>query len=158
MEKIKKYHCYLVEITGGEPLIQQNVHPLMSELCDRDYEVLLETGGHMDISKVDLRVKRIMDIKCPSSGESTKNLWENIDHLKKSDEVKFVVGTLEDMEWAKDVIERYDLYKKCPVIFSPVFGKLNNQDLADWILKSHLPLRMQNQLHKSIWGHDIRGR
>jgi 7-carboxy-7-deazaguanine synthase len=146
-----------VEVTGGEPLIQKNVFPLMRDLCDNGYEVLLETAGHMDISEVDSRVKKIMDIKCPSSGESGKTLWENIDFLKSGDEIKFVVGTEDDLKFARDKIENFKLYNRCPVIISPVFDKISNQEIADWVLQNHLPVRMQIQLHKVIWEPDIRG-
>jgi 7-carboxy-7-deazaguanine synthase len=158
IKEVGIYQCPLVEITGGEPLIQKNVLLLMQQLCDAGYEVLLETAGHMDISVIDPRVKRIMDIKCPSSLESKKNLWSNIDHLRKTDEIKFVVGTKEDMQWAKEILEKYKLYQKCTIMFSPVFGKLEYRELAEWILHEHLPVRMQVQLHKLIWNPDARGR
>jgi 7-carboxy-7-deazaguanine synthase len=157
IDKVKNYNCKLVEFTGGEPLLQKNVLPLMRELCDADYEVLLETAGHMDISVTDSRVKKIMDIKCPSSGESEKTLWKNIDFLNSSDEIKFVVGGDEDLVFSKQIIEKYELYKRCPVILSPVFDKLSNQELAEWILQNHLPVRMQIQLHKVIWDPSARG-
>jgi 7-carboxy-7-deazaguanine synthase len=157
IEKVKSYDCQLVEVTGGEPLIQDNVLPLMRDLCDNGFEVLLETAGHMDISETDPRVKRIMDIKCPSSGESEKILWKNIDFLKNEDEVKFVVGQQDDLEFAKNSIEKYKIYNRCPVIISPVFDKLNNQEIAEWILQNHLPVRMQIQLHKVIWEPSARG-
>lgn len=157
VEMVKSYDCPLVEVTGGEPLIQKNVLPLMRELCDIGFEVLLETAGHMDISATDPRVKRIMDIKCPSSGESEKILWENIDYLKNEDEVKFVVGRQEDLEFAKEIIEKYKIYNRCPVIISPVFNKLYNLEIAEWILQNHLPVRMQIQLHKVIWETTARG-
>ena len=155
---ISKFRCRLVEITGGEPLIQSNVHLLIKDLCDQGYELLLETAGHLDIKSVDPRVSRIVDIKCPSSGESDKVLWPNINHLAGKDEVKFVVGSEEDLVWAGRVVRDYRLTEICPVIFSPVFGKLNNQTLAEWILASGLPVRMQIQLHKQIWDATERGR
>lgn len=157
LEQVRQYQCKLVEVTGGEPLIQENVLPLMTILCDEGFEVLLETAGHMDISVTDPRVKRIMDIKCPSSGESGKNRWSNIDHLQSTDEVKFVVDSEDDLEWAERIIEKYDLCNRCAVIFSPVFDKINYRDLAEWVLQSHLPIRMQVQLHKLIWEPDTRG-
>jgi 7-carboxy-7-deazaguanine synthase len=157
VEKVKSFACSLVEITGGEPLIQKNVLPLMENLCNSGFDVLLETAGHLDISETDIRVKRIMDIKCPSSGESKKMFWKNIDHLKEGDEVKFVVGTQEDLDYSKDVIERHQLYTRCQVIISPIFDKITNREIADWILKNHLPVRMQIQLHKFIWESDARG-
>jgi 7-carboxy-7-deazaguanine synthase len=129
----------------------------MRVLCDENFEVLLETAGHMDISKTDRRVKRIMDIKCPSSGESEKTFWENIDFLKVDDEIKFVVGRQEDLVFAKEIIEKYELYNRCPVIISPVFEKLSHQKIAEWILQNHLRVRMQIQLHKVIWEPTARG-
>ena len=156
-DRVKNYNCQLVEITGGEPLIQKNVLNLMRDLCNDGYEVLLETAGHMDISEIDLRVKRIMDIKCPSSGESEKMLWENIEYLKKDDEIKFVVGNHADLDFAKEHIEKFELVDRCPVVISPVFDKINNQEIAEWILKNHLPVRMQIQLHKIIWEPNSRG-
>jgi 7-carboxy-7-deazaguanine synthase len=157
LEKVKSYNCTLVEITGGEPLIQKNVLPLMQNLCDSGFEVLLETAGHLNISEIDGRVKRIMDIKCPSSGESEKMFWRNIDYLKEGDEVKFVVGSQEDLDYSKEIILTHQLHKKCSVIISAVFGKITNQEIADWILKNQLPVRMQIQLHKIIWKPDTRG-
>ena len=155
--KVAGYGCNLVEITGGEPLIQKNVHRLMYELCDQGYEVMIETAGHMDIDQIDKRVKRIMDIKCPSSGESEKINWANFASLKETDEVKFVVGDRKDFEWALNVVEKHHLIKKCPVLFSPVFNTISNQDLANWILETELPLRLQLQLHKYIWEPKKRG-
>jgi len=157
IERVKSFDCQLVEVTGGEPLIQKNVIPLMQILCEAGYEVLLETAGHMDISEIDPRVKRIMDIKCPSSGESEKIIWENIELLKSDDEVKFVVGSQDDLKFAKEIIEKYKLDSLCSVIISPIFGKLDYQKIADWILQNHLPVRMQIQLHKVIWDPTTRG-
>ena len=157
IDQIEQYNCQLVEITGGEPLIQKNVHILLEKLCDQGYEVLLETAGHMDIAVVDQRVKRIMDIKCPSSGESEKIMWSNIDALRNTDEVKFVAGSMEDLTWIKSLLEKYELHSRCAVIVSPVFGKMENRILAEWILDTRLPVRMQIQLHKQIWKPDARG-
>lgn len=156
LDEVKRYHCNLVEITGGEPLIQKNVLPLMQMLCDHDFEVLLETAGHMDISAIDPRVKKIMDIKCPSSGESKKTLWKNIDFLKMGDEIKFVVGTQEDFKFSRQIIEKYELPSRCQILISPVFDKISNQEIAEWILQNHLPVRMQIQLHKVIWDPSAR--
>ena len=156
IDEVKSYHCNLVEITGGEPLIQKNVVSLMQLLCDDDFEVLLETAGHMDISKIDPRVKKIMDIKCPSSGESEKTFWKNIDFLKMDDEIKFVVGTQEDLKFSRQIIEKYELSNRCQILISPVFDKITNQEVAEWILQSHLPVRMQIQLHKVIWDPSAR--
>ena len=157
VERVKSFNCQLVEVTGGEPLIQKNVIPLLHALCEDGYEVLLETAGHIDMSDTDPRVKRIMDIKCPSSGESEKILWENIEFLKSDDEVKFVVGSHEDLRFAKKTIEKYEIYNRCSVIISPVFDKLDHQEIAEWILQNHLPVRMQIQLHKLIWDPTSRG-
>lgn len=157
IEEIARYDCRLVEITGGEPLLQDNVHPFMRQLCDLGYEVLLETGGHEDISAVDERVKRIMDIKCPSSGEAEGNRWENIGHLRAGDEVKFVIGNRDDYDWAKAVVGRYQLAARCTVLFSSVFGVLTAEELARWILNDHLDIRLNMQLHKIIWPPHRRG-
>ncbi len=157
-DEIAFHKCSLVEITGGEPLLQRNVHPLMASLCDAGYTVLIETSGAHDISSVDSRVHRIMDIKCPSSGEAHRNRWPNIEHLNARDEVKFVIGDLDDYRWAKQIVEQHRLSKRVrAVLFSPVFGKITPQDLATWILKDALPVRFQVQLHKIIWPPDTRG-
>ena len=157
IRKTAEYDCPLVEITGGEPLIQENVYPLMKKLADKGYTVLLETGGQMDISKVDERVHRIMDIKCPSSGESAKVVWENIPLLSEKDEVKFVIGDRRDYDWAREVVQKYELNRRCAVLFAPVFNRLTNQQLAEWILQDNLPVRLQLQLHKYIWAANKRG-
>jgi 7-carboxy-7-deazaguanine synthase len=155
--RIYAFKCKLVEITGGEPLLQQSVYPLMNALCDQGFEVLLETGGHMDISKVDQRVAIIMDIKCPSSGESDKVYWPNIKRLKNKDELKFVIGDIEDFSWAKRQIEMHTANHKYEILMAPVFGQLAYAQLAEWILKAHLPVRFQIQLHKHIWPPGARG-
>jgi 7-carboxy-7-deazaguanine synthase len=157
MTEIKKYNCSLVEITGGEPLVQKNVLPFMTMLCDNGYEVLIETGGHMDICAIDDRVRRIMDIKCPGSGESDKNYWENLNYIRQSDQIKFVISDRTDYNWAKDIIKKNVLLNKCPVLMSPNFSKLANKTLADWILADRLDVRLQLQLHKYIWSPDQRG-
>ena len=126
LDAVAAFRCPLVEITGGEPLLQKNVLPLMSMLCDAGHTILLETSGAHDISKVDPRVHRIMDLKTPGSGEVDKNLWSNIDHLTLRDEVKFVMGSREDYEWSRDKVERYDLPRRChAVLFSPIFGRID---------------------------------
>jgi 7-carboxy-7-deazaguanine synthase len=157
VEKVRAFGCRLVEITGGEPLAQEGVHDLMKVLCDEGYEVLLETGGSLDISAVDPRVRRIMDLKCPGSGMVKKNLYSNIDHLRETDEVKFVIGSREDFDWAFDTIARYDLVNRCPLLMSVVFGKLEPVTLAEWILESGVNLRFQLQMHKYIWEPETRG-
>lgn len=158
LAQVKTYQCPLVEITGGEPLLQPNVHPLMTQLCDAGYEVLLETSGAHPIARVDPRVKRIMDLKCPSSGECARNLAENLPELNAQDEVKFVIGTREDYDWAKAQIAAGDWAQRVrAILFSPVFGQCTPLDLATWILQDRLTVRMQVQLHKIIWEPNQRG-
>jgi 7-carboxy-7-deazaguanine synthase len=152
------FRCPLVEITGGEPLLQENVLPLMSMLCDTGYTVLLETSGAHDISKVDPRVHRIMDLKTPGSGEVNRNLWSNIEHLTLGDEVKFVMGSREDYEWSRDKVQRYDLPSRChAVLFSPIFGRIDPRQIVEWILADKLSVRFQLQMHKFIWSPMQRG-
>ena len=165
----------LVELTGGEPLLQKNSLPLMQQLCDEGFTVLLETSGAHDLSPVDPRVHRIMDLKCPSSGESERNRVANIPHLKKTDEIKFVIGTLEDYEWAKEQITKHHLQKICPLLFSwvhPLAPEQQNKvlkrvpagqtlisrrELVERIIADALPVRFQAQLHKIIWPPEQRG-
>lgn len=151
LTEIKKYNCSLIEVTGGEPLVQKNVIPFIKLLCDSGYEVLIETGGHMDISVIDQRVICIMDIKCPGSGESEKNYWKNLEFIKESDQIKFVISNRSDYDWAKGIIEKYKLLKKCRVLMSPNFNKLDNKTLSAWILTDRLQVRFQIQMHKYIW-------
>jgi 7-carboxy-7-deazaguanine synthase len=156
--RVRGFDCSLVEITGGEPLLQKNVLPLMSRLCDSGHTVLLETSGAHDISKVDARVHRIMDLKTPGSGEVGKNLWSNIEHLTKRDEVKFVMGSREDYEWSCDNIRKFDLTNRCrAVLFSPIFGRIDPREIVDWILADKLNVRFQLQMHKFIWSPTQRG-
>jgi 7-carboxy-7-deazaguanine synthase len=156
--KIGEYDCKLVEITGGEPLVQdKECRELMTELCDRGYEVMLETGGSLSIKNIDSRVKIVMDLKCPSSGMMKKNLYENIDLLKKNDELKFVIGSREDYEWSKEIIKNYSLDKKCELLLSVVFGKLEPLTLVEWMLRDKLKARFQLQMHKFIWQPDTKG-
>jgi 7-carboxy-7-deazaguanine synthase len=157
MQKIQVFNCSLVEITGGEPLLQKSVHHLIKRLCDQRYEVLLETGGHIDIQPVDQRVKIVMDLKCPSSGESEKMVWSNLNFIKPKDEIKFVIGNRTDFDWAVQTIGNHDLNGKCSLLFSPVYGQLELPQLAAWIMDTKLPLRLQLQIHKFIWGADKRG-
>jgi 7-carboxy-7-deazaguanine synthase len=152
LEAVATYDCRLVEITGGEPLLQKNVLPLMAMLCDAGYTVLLETSGAHDISKVDARVHRIMDLKTPGSGEVDKNCWSNIDYLTLRDEVKFVMGSREDYEWAREKVQCYDLASRCyAVLFSPIFGRIDPRQIVEWILEDKLNVRFQLQMHKFIW-------
>jgi 7-carboxy-7-deazaguanine synthase len=157
VREVKDFGCGLVEITGGEPLLQPGVHGLMKDLCDAGYEVLLETGGTLDIGPVDGRVRRIVDLKCPSSGMERKNLWENVALLSARDEVKFVIGTRGDYEWAKAAMERHALGARCPVLMSVVFNSLEPVRLAEWILADRLNVRLQLQVHKYLWDPKARG-
>lgn len=151
------YGCDLVEITGGEPLLQPNVHPLMTRLADAGRTVLLETSGACDIAPVDPRVIRIMDLKTPSSGECPRNRLDNIADLRERDEVKFVIEDRADYEWACDLIDRFDLVGRCSVLVSPVHGRLEPVVLAEWVLADRLSVRFQLQLHKFIWSPETRG-
>jgi len=156
--KVRSFDCPLVEITGGEPLLQKNVLPLMTMLCDAGRIVLLETSGAHDISPVDQRVHRIMDLKTPGSGEVDKNLWSNIEHLSSRDEVKFVIGSREDYEWSREKVGRFDLPRRChAVLFSPIFGRIDPRNIVEWILADRLDVRFQLQMHKFIWSPTQRG-
>ncbi len=157
MNEVEKFNCKLVEVTGGEPLAQAAVFPLMTMLCDRGYEVLLETSGSISLANVDPRVRRIVDIKCPGSGMEKKNLWENVEYLRSTDEVKFVVSNLEDFKWAENEIRNHGLDRRCPVLMSPVFNELPPIELAQWILDSRMNIRLQLQMHKFIWEPETRG-
>jgi 7-carboxy-7-deazaguanine synthase len=157
IEEVRKYNCPLVEITGGEPLFQADSYILMKQLADDGFEVLLETGGSLPINNIDQRVKIIMDLKTPSSGMLKKNMYENINYLKKDDEVKFVIGSREDYLWSKQIIEKYDLNKKNAILFSVVFGKLLPIELVNWILEDKLNVRFQLQMHKFVWKPEERG-
>lgn len=158
LEVVRKYDCKLVEITGGEPLVQmEECLGLMKQLCDEDFEVLIETGGSLSIKDIDQRVKIIMDLKCPSSGMEKKNLYENINFLKPLDELKFVIGSREDYDWTISTIKKYNLENKCKILFSVVFGKLEPVQLVNWILEDKLNVRFQLQMHKFIWHHETKG-
>jgi 7-carboxy-7-deazaguanine synthase len=158
IEKIEKFHCNLIQITGGEPLHQENTIPFMKELCNLKYSVMLETGGSEDISEIDKRVVKIMDLKCPGSKMLKFNNYENIKYLNKKDEIKFVIADKNDFDWAVDTVNKYRLTEKVSaVLFSPVFQSLKPEKLAAWILKSNLPLRLQLQIHKYIWDPNKRG-
>jgi len=146
-----------VTVTGGEPLAQKNCIKLLSQLGDAGYQVSLETSGAMDISRVDLRVVIVMDLKTPDSGQADKNLYANIEHLRPKDQVKFVVCSRKDYEWAKSIIHKHGLSEHCEVLFSPSHGRLEAAQLADWILADRLAVRLQIQLHKYLWG-DVPGR
>ncbi len=157
IEKVKQNNCNLVEVTGGEPLFQEGTLKLMEKLCDEGFSVMLETGGSLPVKNVDQRVKIIMDLKTPSSKMMKKNLYENIEYLKSTDEIKFVIGNREDYDWTKEIMKKYDLDKKFTVLFSVVFGELEPLTLVNWILEDKLNVRFQLQLHKYIWQPDTRG-
>lgn len=152
LAKVADYGTKYVTVTGGEPLAQKGCLVLLQELCDAGYSVSLETGGAIDISPVDKRVSVILDVKTPDSGEVENNVWGNLEHLKQTDEVKFVLCSRADYDWAKEVLNQHHIYEKCPVLFSPVYSQINPTDLAGWVLEDKLPVRMQVQLHKILWG------
>jgi 7-carboxy-7-deazaguanine synthase len=158
VEAVERYGCPLVEITGGEPLLQEDVYELMERLLTRGRTVLLETGGHRPIARVPPAVRKIVDVKCPASGEAAKNDWSNLDRLASGDEVKFVVQDRADYEFARAVIERHRLAGRVrAVLMSPVHGVLDPKTLSEWMLADRLPARLQLQLHKFIWPPDARG-
>jgi len=152
LAKVAGYGTKYVTVTGGEPLAQKGCLVLLKELCDAGYSVSLETGGAIDISPVDKRVSVILDVKTPDSGEVANNVWSNLEHLKQADEVKFVLCSRADYDWAKEVLAKHHIADKCPVLFSPVYSQINPTDLAGWVLQDKLPVRMQVQLHKILWG------
>ncbi len=154
LQEVSKYQPRYVTVTGGEPLAQKNCLVLLRALCDAGYAVSLETGGMLDVSSVDKRVSKVLDIKTPGSGESEKNLWENLDHLQPSDEIKFVLCDEIDYQWAKDLLLVRNLVQRCAVLFSPAQGQLSSKELAEWILRDFLLVRMQVQLHKIVWGNE----
>lgn len=158
LSRVGQFGCDLVEITGGEPLLQRDVYPLMERLLASGKTVMVETGGHLSIKDVPAPVIRIMDVKCPGSGESSKNHWENLDFLTANDEVKFVIRDRADYDFAREVVARHDLVARtAAVLFSPVHGVLAAKDLAEWILAERLPVRLQLQAHKYIWDAHTRG-
>ena len=157
MCKVKKFSLPLVEITGGEPLMQEDVYPLMNALLDKGYQVMLETGGCISINKVPEKVIKIIDIKCPGSGEEKKNHLENLKLLAPHDEVKFVLIDRADYEWSRDLLQKCNLPSSVQVLFSPVYDKLELKDLSEWILSDRLPVRLQTQLHKIIWSKNAIG-
>jgi 7-carboxy-7-deazaguanine synthase len=158
VSQVERYGCPLVEITGGEPLLQRDVYPLMARLLERGLTVMLETGGHVSIADVPEPVVKIVDVKCPGSGESARNDWANLDRLAPHDQVKFVIRDRDDYEFARDVVTRHGLAGRvAAVLFSPVHGVLDARDLAAWILDDGLDVRLQLQVHKYIWGADVRG-
>ncbi len=157
MDAIEPLGVSLVEITGGEPLLQDEVYDLMNALLAKNYQVLVETGGGVSVAKVPEQVIKILDVKCPGSGEASKNIWENLDHLNPHDEVKFVLADRADYEWSRDILQQHDIPNKAKTLFSPVYDKLDLKDLAAWVLEDNLRVRVQTQLHKIIWGKDTIG-
>ncbi|MCX4186336.1 7-carboxy-7-deazaguanine synthase QueE [Methylophaga sp. OBS4] len=152
VEQVAAYHPRYVTVTGGEPLAQQSCHSLLTALCDLGVEVSLETSGAIDISQVDRRVIKVMDLKTPASGEESKNRYSNIELLRQQDQLKFVICDRRDYDWACDKLREHQLADRCEILFSPVHGTLKPSDLADWIVADNLPVRMQIQLHKYLWG------
>jgi 7-carboxy-7-deazaguanine synthase len=157
LRRIAAFECATVCVTGGEPLAQKGCLALLDELCDAGYSVSLETSGALDIGGVDPRVARIVDLKAPGSGEHERNRWENLGLLAEHDELKFVLASREDYDWAVSACRQHRLFERCPVLFSPVQGQLDPALLAQWILDDRLPLRFQLQLHKVLWGN-VQGR
>ena len=158
LDEVGRYGCDLVEVTGGEPLLQAEVYPLMQTLLDRGKTVLIETGGHRSIADVPKGVVKVMDVKCPGSGESERMDWDNFARLETTDEVKFVIKDRTDYEYARGVVTAHRLFDRCAaVLFSPVHGVLAPKMLAEWILADRLPVRLQLQAHKYVWGADVRG-
>ncbi len=157
LERVRDYKCPLVEITGGEPLLQEEVHPLIDRLLLEGYEVLIETGGSLDVGRLDPRVVKILDLKAPGSGMERHNNLDNLRYLDRKDQVKFVVADRRDYEWAKRMMAEHALAEKVQVLFSPVFGELHPREVAEWILADRLQARLQIQLHKYLWDPDQRG-
>lgn len=157
--KLREFGCSLVEVTGGDPLAQKNVYPFITRLLDNDYEVLIETGGFFPTENVDKRAKIILDVKCPASGESERNHWANLERLNpEKDEVKFVIADLNDWNFAREVIEKYDLENRTrEILISPIFGVSNLKEIAETVSRSNLKVRLNLQLHKYIWGADVHG-
>ncbi len=152
LKRVATFACPTVCVTGGEPLAQANCLNLLTALCDAGNSVSIETSGSLDISGVDQRVARIVDLKAPDSGESAKNRWENLDHLRPHDEIKFVLASRADYDWAVEASRQRRLFERCPVLFSAVWDTLPPQQLAEWIVEDRLPVRFQLQLHKVLWG------
>jgi 7-carboxy-7-deazaguanine synthase len=154
MERVRQYRTRYVTVTGGEPLAQKNCLPLLKQLCDAGYQVSLETSGALDVADVDARVIKVLDIKTPGSGEVERNDYDNIDKLLAHDQVKFVICDRADFDWSVDVMNRHALTERCEVVFSPAHGLQDATELADWVLEAQLPVRMQVQLHKYLWGSE----
>ena len=157
LKDVKKFKIKLVEITGGEPLIQEGVYPLMEALLENGYKVMLETGGSLSLRKVPRDVIKILDLKCPGSEEHKKNNLDNLKLLAPHDEVKFVILDRRDYEWSRDLIKKHKINETAPILFSPVYGKLELKEMVKWILEDRLPVRLQTQLHKVIWSKETQG-
>jgi len=158
VEQAQANGCQHICVTGGEPLLQENVYPLMAHLCDKGYTVSIETGGSLPVSRIDPRVHIILDIKCPGSAMEKKNLWSNLNDLKPKDEVKFVILDEKDYEWAKTICLEHSLNDKVKnILFSPVYGELDPQNLTSWILRDKIPVRLNIQIHKTIWSPTTKG-
>ena len=157
LQMVSSYRTRHVTVTGGEPLAQKNCLDLLKQLCDEGFDVSLETSGAMDISRVDPRAIKILDLKTPASGEMDKNRFKNLDYITSRDQIKFVICNESDYEWAKNILNQYHLHERCEVLFSPSYQEMNPAQLADWILRDKLPVRFQIQLHKYLWG-DVPGK
>ncbi len=151
IEQVDQYQAKYITVTGGEPLAQPSCHTLLSELLDRGYQVSLETSGALDVSAVDDRVVKVMDLKTPASDEMDKNIYQNIDYLSSKDQVKFVIADEQDYQWSKSIVQQYELEQRCEILFSPVMGEMNPRILAENIIQDNLPVRFQIQLHKYLW-------
>ena len=157
IDKVEEYNCDLIEITGGEPLLQKDCIKLIAELENKNKKILIETGGALSIKEISKKTHIILDVKCPSSNMSDRNLLDNFKYIKKTDEIKFVIGNQEDYLWAKNMIKKYKLDKKCSILISPVHNKIKEKTIVDWILKDNLNVRFQIQLHKKIWDESTKG-
>jgi len=154
LAQVSTYNTHHITVTGGEPLAQKNCLGLLTHLCDAGYNVSLETSGALDVSAVNVRVVKVMDLKTPGSGEADKNYWQNIEHLSPQDQVKFVLCDRDDYDWAKKIVEKYRLLSRCEILFSPSYGQLKAKTLATWILDDKLQIRFQLQLHKILWDNE----
>ena len=157
MSRVDSYGCKLVEITGGEPMLQKEIYSLCDRLLENEYTVLMETGGSLDLSRVNPGVIKIVDIKCPGSEEVHRNHWSNLQILQPHDELKFVIKNRKDYDWALDIVRKNELEERFKLLFSPVFHEMNNRELAEWLLEDKVQARFQTQLHKHIWPPEMRG-
>lgn len=157
INEVQQYHCQYITVTGGEPLAQPASLELMTQLADLGYTISLETSGALDVSNVDARVVKVIDLKTPDSGEQQKNRYENLDHITAKDQLKFVISSDKDYQWSKNILNEYQLLGRCEILFSPVAGQQNPTQLAEKILADRLPVRFQIQLHKLLWG-DVQGK